>query len=212
MLDKKALYVNVKEAIIAGDREKTIREVEEGLKGGLSASDIIEKGMSPGMKEVGERFARCLESKESWQSVLRDLKRRGLRLGRLTIADGHLGIWSALGEIHPEGEEQRCWNHKIQNVLDAYPKRIRSEAKEFLCKIPYVESQRECERLRDAFVLRYQKNYPKAARNFNPTGSGWSPSMPTQRNIGFIFGRRTWWNLPLVPFGYGRMQRDDSKK
>jgi len=31
----------------------------------------------------------------------------------LTVADGHLGIWSALGELHPTGDEQRCWNHKI---------------------------------------------------------------------------------------------------
>lgn len=33
-------------------------------------------------------------------SILRDLTWRGLKLGRLTIADGHLGIWSALGELH----------------------------------------------------------------------------------------------------------------
>ncbi|HSW64381.1 MAG TPA: transposase, partial [Dissulfurispiraceae bacterium] len=59
------------------------------------------------------------ESKESWSALLRDLKNRGLRLGKLTIADGHLGIWSALTEVHPEGKEQRCWNHKITNVLDA---------------------------------------------------------------------------------------------
>jgi transposase-like protein len=37
--------------------------------------------------ESGDR-----ESKESWLGVLRDLTARGLRLGRLTIADGHLGI------------------------------------------------------------------------------------------------------------------------
>ena len=51
------------------------------------------------------------ESKESWLGVLRDLQKRGLRLPKLTVADGHLGIWAALGELHPEGEEQRCWNH-----------------------------------------------------------------------------------------------------
>lgn len=43
-------------------------------------------------------------------------------------ADGHLGIWSALSEIHPEGDEQRCWNHKITNVLDALLKRVRAES------------------------------------------------------------------------------------
>ena len=87
---------------------------------------------------------------------------RGLRLGRLTIADGHLGIWSALGEHHAEGKEQRCWNHKIRNVLDSFPKRIRAEAAEQLKKIPYAATRAECERLRDRFVDRYRKDYAKA--------------------------------------------------
>jgi len=102
------------------------------------------------------------ESKESWSGVLRDLKGRGLRLGRLTIADGHLGIWSALGELHADGKEQRCWNHKIRNVLDCFPKRIRAEAAEQLTQIPYAETLAECERRRNAFVERYRKDYSKA--------------------------------------------------
>lgn len=95
------------------------------------------------------------ESRESWAAVLRDLKARGLRLGALTVADGHLGIWAALTEIHPEGKEQRCWNHKITNVLDALPKRARAEASEQLSKLPYAETQAECEQLRDKFLVRY---------------------------------------------------------
>jgi transposase-like protein len=102
------------------------------------------------------------ESKESWAGVLRDLTARGLKLGALTIADGHLGIWAALGELHPEGKEQRCWNHKITNVLESLPKRIRAEASECLTKMPYGETQAACERLRDGFVSRYGKDFPKA--------------------------------------------------
>jgi len=102
------------------------------------------------------------ESQESWMGILRDLRSRGLRLGRLTIADGHLGIWAALREMHPHGQEQRCWNHKITNVLDAFPQRMRPEVAERLKQIPYAESREECERLRDAFIHRYRKEYPKA--------------------------------------------------
>lgn len=104
------------------------------------------------------------ESKESWLGVLRDLTRRGLKLGRLTIADGHLGIWSALGEIHPKGDEQRCWNHRIVNVLDALPKSVRNGASVHLKKIPYAETRKECEKLRDAFIARYGKDYSKATQ------------------------------------------------
>jgi transposase-like protein len=63
--------------------------------------------------ESGQR-----ESKESWARVLRDLFARGLRRWMVTVADGHLGIWSALGEIFPDGQEQRCWNHRLTNVVD----------------------------------------------------------------------------------------------
>lgn len=77
--------------------------------------------------QAGER-----ESKESWLSVLRDLKARGLKFPHLTAADGHLGIWAALGGLHPAGDEQRCWNHKIVNVLNALPKQEQPEATERL--------------------------------------------------------------------------------
>jgi len=106
------------------------------------------------------------ESKESWSGVLRDLTARGLKLGSLTIADGHLGIWSALAEQHPKGNEQRCWNHKIRNVMDTLPKRIRAEASEYLKRIPYADTLKECVKLRDAFIERYKKDYPKAAEKF----------------------------------------------
>lgn len=102
------------------------------------------------------------ESRESWSGVLRGLKDRGLKLGRLTIADGNLGIWAALRDIYPQGEEQRCWNHKIVNVLDRFPKRLRAEAKELLCLIPYAESRAECEKRRDVFINRYKNDQPKA--------------------------------------------------
>ena len=108
--------------------------------------------------ESGER-----ESKESWLKVLRDLKARGLKLPMLTVADGHLGIWAALGELHPEGAEQRCWNHKITNVLDDLPKKQQPQAAELLKAMPYAATRAECERKRDEFALRYQKTDPQAA-------------------------------------------------
>jgi hypothetical protein len=107
--------------------------------------------------ESGER-----ESKESWLKVLRRLQERGLKFPRLTVTDGHLSIWAALGEIHPAGEEQRCWNHRLTNVLDALPKKTQAPAAELLKAIPYAETQVECERQRDAFVRLYRKTDPKA--------------------------------------------------
>jgi len=103
---------------------------------------VIIGALSNGEKKILACESGYRESKESWMEVLRELIGHGLKPGRLTIADGHLGIWSAIGELHPEGDEQRCWNHKITNVLDAMPKRIRAEAAEYLSKIPYAQTAR----------------------------------------------------------------------
>ncbi len=64
------------------------------------------------------------ESTESWASVLRDLRDRGMRQPILVIGDGALGIWAALRAVWPQSRRQRCWNHKICNVLDQLPKRL----------------------------------------------------------------------------------------
>ena len=108
--------------------------------------------------ESGQR-----ESKLSWAALLRDLKARGLKVPWLTIADGHLGIWSALSELLPESQQQRCWNHKILNVLDGLPKKEQPTAKELLRRMAASPTQAECEKQRDAFVKRYQNSYSKAA-------------------------------------------------
>lgn len=135
--------------------------VKAGLEKDKAALLIIIGGLTNGEKKILANESGYRESKESWSNILRGLIDRGLKPGRLTIADGHLGIWSSLGEIHPYGEEQRCWNHKITNVLDAL-KRIREEAGGYLKCIPYAETIEECGKLRDEFINRYKKEYAKA--------------------------------------------------
>lgn len=102
------------------------------------------------------------ESKESWLKLLRDLKHRGLMFPRLTVADGRLGLWAALDEIHPNGEQQGCWNRKIAGVLKTFPKDARPKASELLKAMAYAETQAECERRRDKFVQIYRKTEGKA--------------------------------------------------
>ena len=91
------------------------------------------------------------ESTVSWAAVLRDLKRRGLAAPKLVIGDGHLGIWGALAAVFPEAQEQRCWNHRIVNLLDKLPLKRQAEARALLTKIPYAETGEEAERQKQAF-------------------------------------------------------------
>ena len=70
--------------------------------------------------------------------MLRDLRKRGRKPWRCTIADGHLGLWVALGEQYPTLAEQRCWNHRIVNVLDTMPKKQQAEPAPYCvrCRMP----------------------------------------------------------------------------
>jgi len=136
--------------------------VKAGLDDRTKALLVIVGARASGEKvllacESGER-----ESKEAWGTILRGLKDRGLKLPRLTVADGHLGIWAALGELNGEGREQRCWNHKIVNVLDHFARKDQAEAATLLKKMMYAPTRKACERGRHAFELRYRKTHPKA--------------------------------------------------
>jgi putative transposase len=91
------------------------------------------------------------ESTESWAAILRDLKRRGLAAPKLVIGDGHLGIWGALAAVFPEAKEQRCWNHRLLNILDKLPLTRQAEARSLLTKIPYAATREDAERQKRAF-------------------------------------------------------------
>jgi putative transposase len=107
---------------------------------------VVLAALSNGQKIVVAVVPGHRESTASWSAVLRDLKARGLRAPRLVIGDGHLGIWAGLRNVSPEVEKQRCWNHKILNVLDQLPTREQTAAKSLLCQIPYAPTHRETER------------------------------------------------------------------
>ena len=107
------------------------------------------------------------ESTESWASLLRDLKRRGLVAPMLAIADGNLGFWAALREVFPETLEQRCWKHKVANVLDKLPKRLQAKAKDAVHDIMYA-ADREAGLVEIAlFSQEYGARYPKAVETLS---------------------------------------------
>jgi len=105
------------------------------------------------------------ESAESWKTLLRELKRRGMAAPALAVGDGALGFWAAVREVWPETREQACWCHKLGNVLDKLPKRLQPRAKRALHELMYAESRAECESARLRFEAEYQAKYPKAVES-----------------------------------------------
>jgi methanogenic corrinoid protein MtbC1 len=53
------IYERLIAAIIAGDKDELLTAVEDALRQNIAPMNILDKGMSLGMKEVGERYI-CL--------------------------------------------------------------------------------------------------------------------------------------------------------
>ncbi len=126
--------------------------VKAGLEKEKAVLLVIVGGLLDGRKVILAVEPGYRESTESWSGVLRDLKERGLSCPRLVIGDGNLGIWGALSNVYPDASEQRCWNHKIVNVLDKLPKKVQPQAKRRLQDIAYAESRPQAEEKRDLFL------------------------------------------------------------
>jgi putative transposase len=114
-----------------------------------------------------------------------------------------------LAEQQPAAAEQRCWNHRITNVLDAIPPKPQAQACTLLCAMPYAASQTACEKLRAQFVKRYRPLAPKAVERLL---HDW------ERLITFYqFPREHWRHLRTTnvvesPFAAGRLRTTAAKR
>lgn len=115
-----------------------------------------------GRKELVALADGYRESTESWADLLRDAARRGMRAPVLAVGDGALGFWAALGEVFPDTAEQRCWFHKIGNVLSALPKSAHPGAKKALAEIWNAEDRQHAADAAKAFAAAYGAKFPKA--------------------------------------------------
>ena len=125
--------------------------VKAGLEDRKAAVLVVLAGLSDGQKVLVALQSGHRESTASWASVLRDLRSRGLRAPRLVIGDGHLGIWAGLRQVYPEAGEQRCWNHRILNLLDRIGKKDQPSATELLRTVVYADTLQEAEREKATF-------------------------------------------------------------
>jgi putative transposase len=102
------------------------------------------------------------ESGDAWAELLRDLRRRGMRAPVVMVGDGALGLWRALREVFPATREQRCWVHKLRNVLGALPKSVQPGARRALNEIIGAEDRAHAGQAIQALVADYGAKWPKA--------------------------------------------------
>ena len=102
-----------------------------------AACMLVVIGATPeGRKELVGFQVGVRESAQSWRELLVDLKARGLSVApQIAVGDGALGFWKALEEMFPSTRHQRCWQHKVLNVLNKVPKSVQPNMKADLREI-----------------------------------------------------------------------------
>jgi transposase-like protein len=124
---------------------------------------LVVVGVRPdGTKEVVAIEDGYRESTESWLTLLRNLKARGMRAPVLSVGDGALGFWAAVRQVWPETREQRCWFHKLGNVLDKLPRRLQPQAKRVLHEALYAAKKSDAVTAIAHFADEFGAKYPKA--------------------------------------------------
>jgi putative transposase len=133
--------------------------------GALARPVLVALGLCPdGKKEVIDFRLATAESAAQWEQFLGDLVRRGLVGERLEMlcVDGGAGLLAALPTAFPEISIQRCWAHKIRNVLAKVRKADQAEVKADLHRIMNAPTLPAAWSAACRFADRWQDRYPKA--------------------------------------------------
>lgn len=125
---------------------------------------LVILGATPeGKKEVVGFQVGVRESAQSWRELLVDIKARGLAVPpEVAVGDGAMGFWKALDEVFPGTRHQRCWVHKIANVLNKFPKSMQPTVKADLREIWQADTRATAETAMDIFSEKYGAKYEKA--------------------------------------------------
>jgi putative transposase len=106
------------------------------------------------------------ESQAAWEGLLGDLYRRGLQGEnlQLILTDGCPGLAAAIQTVYPRVLHQRCWVHKMRNILEHVRKRDYDEVKRGAQAIYRAESRRQAEAAFRRFRQRWQREYGPMVR------------------------------------------------
>jgi len=106
------------------------------------------------------------ESEAAWEGFLQSLYRRGLEGKRLEliVTDGCAGLAAALQTVYPRVEHQRCWVHKMRNILEKVRKRdydaVKADAQAIYGALSLGQAQRAFQKFR----WKWRESYPGMVR------------------------------------------------
>lgn len=128
---------------------------------------LVVLGLLPnGRKEVIDFLLAPAESQVAWEGFLNDLYQRGLTgegVVQITI-DGGAGLVAALSVVYPRIPVQRCWAHKVRNVLDKVREKDAPAIKKEMRRIYQAPSRGQACEHALRLAARWEDHYPAAVR------------------------------------------------
>ena len=106
------------------------------------------------------------EGQAHWEALWNDLYRRGLKGDKLLliVTDGCPGLAAAIQTVYPRAAHQRCWVHKMRNILEKVRKRDYDAVKTHAQAIYLAGSRRQAEAAARSFCRRWRPDYPSLVR------------------------------------------------
>jgi transposase-like protein len=133
--------------------------------GAIKRPVLVALGVLPnGSKEVIDYRLAPGESQEAWEAFLNDLYRRGLtgNTAELAVSDGGNGLLAALPLVYPAVPVQRCWVHKLRNVLDKTRRADRLRVKRDLDRVMNAPTLTHARSAARRFADAWAAEYPRA--------------------------------------------------
>lgn len=133
--------------------------------GALRRPVLVALGMTlDGRKEIIDFTLARAESASAWETFLGDLIKRGLTGKGLEMIciDGGAGLLAALPTAFPGIPVQRCWAHKIRNVLNKVRKADHGRVKASLHAIMNADTLAGAKSAARKFADRWAQIYPQA--------------------------------------------------
>ena len=109
-----------------------------------------------GIREVLGFGVYANESKETWMSFMKDLKKRGLKGLLMVTSDAHEGIRYALDQLFPNVPWQRCQFHFSKNIADKAPKKYQAGLRGELYEMFNAKTLQEARMKRDEILDSYR--------------------------------------------------------
>ena len=106
------------------------------------------------------------ESQADWEALLQDLYRRGLQGKQLLliVTDGCPGLAAAIPTVYPRVLHQRCWVHKMRNLLEKVRQCDYEAVKADAQRIYRADGRSQAQAAARAFARRWRTAYPRMVR------------------------------------------------